>query len=66
MRQQFAGNVIPTSRLSPQAQRILALVPMPNAPGRDGGTRENFQSSGSEEFKENSVNVRLDGRLGDT
>ena len=49
-----------------QAQRILALVPMPNAPGRDGGTRENFQSSGSEEFKEDSVNVRLDGRIGDS
>jgi len=66
VRQQFAGNIIPTARLSPQAQRILALVPMPNAPGRDGGTRENFQSSGSEEFRENSVNVRLDGRLSDS
>ncbi len=65
VRQQFAGNVIPTNRLSPQAQRILALVPRPNAPGRDGGTRENFQSSGSEEFKEDSVNVRLDARIGD-
>ena len=65
VRQQFAGNIIPPARLSPQAQRILALVPMPNAPGRDGGTRENFQASGSEEFKENSVNVRLDGRIGE-
>ena len=65
VRQQFAGNVIPTNRLSPQAQRILALVPMPNAPGRDGGTRENFQASGSEEFRENLGNVRLDGRLSD-
>ena len=66
VRQQFAGNVIPTGRLSPQAQRILALVPMPNAPGRDGGTRENYQASGSEEFEENSFNVRLDGRIGDS
>jgi Carboxypeptidase regulatory-like domain/TonB dependent receptor len=65
VRQQFAGNIIPTNRLSPQAQRILALVPMPNAPGRDGGTRDNFQASGSEEFRENAVNVRLDGRLSD-
>jgi hypothetical protein len=65
VRQQFEGNIIPTGRLSPQAQRILALVPMPNAPGRDGGTRENFQASGSEEFRENSVNVRMDGRLSD-
>ena len=66
VRQQFTGNVIPTGRLSPEAQRILALVPMPNAPGRDGGTRENYQASGSEEFEENSFNVRLDGRIGDS
>ena len=66
VRQQFPGNVIPTGRLSPEAQRILALVPMPNAPGRDGGTRENYQASGSEEFEENSFNVRLDGRIGDS
>ena len=33
VRTQFAGNVIPTNRLSPQAQAILALIPLPNAPG---------------------------------
>ena len=32
-RTQFAGNVIPTGRLSPQAQAILALIPLPNAAG---------------------------------
>jgi outer membrane receptor protein involved in Fe transport len=64
-RTQFAGNVIPPNRLSPQAQRILALIPLPNAPGRDNGTRDNFTSSGSEEFEENSFNVRIDGRISD-
>ena len=44
-RQQFAGNVIPTGRLSPQAQRILDLIPMPNATGRDNGTRDNYVAS---------------------
>ena len=63
-RQQFANNVIPTARLSPQAQRILALIPLPNAPGRDNGTRDNYVASDSETFNEDSFNVRIDGRLG--
>ena len=64
-RQQFAGNVIPQSRISPQALALLRLIPMPNAPGRDNGTRDNFVASGSEAFRENSFNVRIDGRLRD-
>ena len=63
-RQQFHGNVIPTNRLSPQALAILALIPLPNAPGRDNGTRDNYVASGSETFNEDSFNVRIDGRLG--
>jgi hypothetical protein len=64
-RQQFPGNVIPQDRLSPQAQAILKLIPTPNAPGRDNGTRDNFTTSGSEAFRENSFNVRMDGRIKD-
>ncbi len=64
-RQQFAGNVIPQGRLSPQAQAILKLIPSPNAPGKDNGTRDNYVASGSEAFRENSVNVRIDGRIRD-
>jgi hypothetical protein len=58
-RPQFPGNVIPSSRLSPQAQRILALLPEPNAPG----TRDNYIAQGSEKFNKDSFDVRLDGRL---
>jgi hypothetical protein len=58
-------NVIPADRLSPQSQAILGLIPLPNAPGLDNGTRNNFVASGSEEFDENSFNVRIDGRLRD-
>ncbi|CAN5789523.1 hypothetical protein BH24ACI5_BH24ACI5_14910 [soil metagenome] len=65
-RQQFSGNVIPSGRLSPQAQALLRLIPLPNAPGRDNGTRDNFVSSGSEAFDENSFNVRVDGRISDS
>ena len=63
--QQFAGNVIPQARLSPQALRLLSLIPSPNATGRDNGTRDNYVASGSESFDENSMNVRIDGRLSD-
>jgi hypothetical protein len=62
-RQQFPGNVIPPNRLSPQAQALLRLIPLPNAAGRDGGTRDNFVASGSEAFDEDSFNTRIDGRI---
>jgi len=58
-RTQFAGNVIPSNRLSPQAQRVLALIPAPTGPG----TRDNFIAQGSEAFNNDSFDVRLDGRL---
>jgi outer membrane receptor protein involved in Fe transport len=63
--QQFPNNVIPPTRLSAQAQAILQLIPLPNAPGRENGTRDNYTASGSETFDENSFNVRIDGRLRD-
>jgi Carboxypeptidase regulatory-like domain len=63
-RTQFSNNVIPADRLSPQAQAILALIPLPNAPGRDNGTRDNYVASDSETFDENSFNARVDARLG--
>jgi hypothetical protein len=62
---QFPGNIIPPNRMSPQARNILSLIPMPNATGRDNGTRDNFVGAGSESFTENSLNGRVDGRLSD-
>jgi hypothetical protein len=62
-RRQFPGNVIPASRLSPQAQAILSLLPLPNAPGRDNGTRDNYVAQGSEKFDADAADVRLDGRV---
>jgi hypothetical protein len=63
--QQFPGNRIPQNRLSPQAQNLLNLIPMPNAAGRENGTRDNYVAAASESFDENSFNVRVDGRLAD-
>jgi hypothetical protein len=64
-RTQFAGNAIPASRLSPQAQALLRLIPMPNAPGVENGTRENYIASGSETFDGDQFDVRVDHRIGD-
>jgi outer membrane receptor protein involved in Fe transport len=64
-RAQFAGNRIPSERLSPQAQALLRLIPLPNLPGVDGGTRDNFQVSDSESFDGDQFNVRIDHRVGE-
>ena len=64
-RTQFPNNQIPQGRLSPQALAILRLIPLPNAPGLEGGIRDNYVASGSEKFNEDSFNVRIDGRLSD-
>ncbi|MEP7339801.1 MAG: TonB-dependent receptor [Acidobacteriota bacterium] len=63
-RTQFAGNRIPTARLSPQALNLLKLIPLPNAAGRPGtnGTIENYVASGSEGFDKDSFDVRADFR----
>src|SRR6185503_8661915 len=62
---QFPGNRIPNGRLSQQALNILKLLPPPNAPGRDNGTRDNFVASGSEIFDNDTFDVRIDNRLND-
>ena len=62
-RTQFANNVIPPQRLSPQALALLKLIPLPNRPGTENGTRDNFVASGSEPFNDDTFDVRLDDRL---
>jgi len=62
-RTQFGNNVIPNSRLSPQALAILKLIPLPNRPGTENGTRDNFVAAGSEPFNDDTFDVRLDDRV---
>ncbi len=62
-RTQFAGNRIPTARLSPQALNILRLIPLPNAPGQRNGTILNYVASGIEGFDKDSFDVRVDFRM---
>ncbi|HEX5735491.1 MAG TPA: TonB-dependent receptor [Blastocatellia bacterium] len=61
--QQFPGNRIPTGRLSPQALAILNLLPPPNRTGEQNGTRNNFVSSGSEIFDNDTFDIRIDNRF---
>ncbi len=61
-RQQFAGNKIPTGMLSQQALNVLKLIPLPNAPGTNNGTRDNYVASGIEGFDKDSFDTRIDFR----
>jgi hypothetical protein len=59
-RSQFAGNRIPAGRLSPQAQAILNLIPLPNTTTEPTGTIRNYVASGSEGFDNDAFDVRAD------
>src|SRR5262249_50092485 len=61
-RQQFAGNKIPIGMLSQQALNVLKLIPLPNAPGTNNGTRDNYVASGIEGFDKDSFDTRIDFR----
>jgi outer membrane receptor protein involved in Fe transport len=65
-RAQFPGNKIPANRLSPEALRVLNLLPLPNAAGTNNGTRDNYIAQGSESFNKDQFNVRIDGRLSES
>ena len=58
-RQQFAGNIIPTNLLSPQAQNLLKSIPLPNVAGVSGAV-PNFVAAGQGVLNSDSFNVRID------
>lgn len=58
-RQQFANGIIPTSMLSPQAEALLQMIPMPNIAGATGA-EPNYSASGFGIFNSNSFDVRVD------
>lgn len=63
LRQQFTGNVIPTSRLNPGAQNLLKLIPGANTSAILD--QPNFASSGGVRFNDHAFNVRGDYYLSD-
>lgn len=57
----FPNNVIPSQRLSPQAVRILSLLPLPNFIDPQGFVfRNNFIGAGSNTFDANNWDTRWD------
>jgi hypothetical protein len=58
----FATNRIPASLISPQAQKIVSYVPLPNF-GPAGAGNNNFIGSGSEQFDTNQFDVRGDHNI---
>ncbi len=55
-RTEFAGNLIPIGRISPQAGKILAAFPTPTS----SGVINNFIGSGSGPYNQNSFDTRVD------
>ncbi len=58
-RQAFAGDMIPTPRLSAPALKLLNLIPEPNAPG----INFNYVTSGFGTFNTNAADARVDGQI---
>jgi outer membrane receptor protein involved in Fe transport len=54
----FANNVIPASRISPVAQKVLALVPLPNLTGQPIG-QPNYEATAQRERKTDSFDVKI-------
>lgn len=52
----FAGNLIPNTRISPQATAMLALFPAPTA----GGVNNNLVTTGAGPFDQKSFDTRID------
>jgi outer membrane receptor protein involved in Fe transport len=52
----FVGNLIPIGRISPQAQALLAGVPLPAT----GAIEDNYTAGGTGGFDDNAFNIRGD------
>src|SRR3984885_9593071 len=64
---QFAGNVLPTSRLNPTSLALLQYFPMPNTAGTagpDGTIVNNYTTASSGGGNQNQVVGRLDQNIG--
>ncbi len=59
-RQAFLNNQLPTNRLSPQAQKILAYFPLPNVPTASPSYINNYIATGRQTFNTQQYNTRED------
>ena len=53
----FAGNVIPASRISPAAARMIALIPEPNLTGT--GLSNNYFATGDIHFTRDEIDIKI-------
>lgn len=58
-RQEFVGGIIPASRISPQALKLLQAIPLPNTTGANAAA-PNYSASGFGLLNSDAFNVRVD------
>src|SRR5215831_3253956 len=63
-RQPFAGNIIPKSSISGPSQKLLSMLPMPNA-GPAGAVNNNYNATGSQSLDSGQYNAKVDHYLSD-
>jgi hypothetical protein len=61
----FAGNIIPTNRISPIAQKIMNLVPAPNLSGSESAPSNNYFALLPFTKDTNSFDVKVDDAASD-
>jgi hypothetical protein len=60
VRQQFPGNIIPTSMIDPVAMALLKYLPLPNGPGLAGSGANNFTTDTDQNIEKNDFSLRID------
>jgi hypothetical protein len=63
IRDQFAGNVIPTNRMDPVALRVLNYYPLPNQAGNPVTGAQNYFATGTAELNVDNYDGRVDHHL---
>ncbi len=63
IRDQYAGNIIPSTDINPVAQQLLAYLPPPNQAGDPVTGNNNYVTNFSSPIEENSFSLRIDQSL---
>lgn len=63
IRDQFAGNVIPASRINPVARNVLKYMPLPNTQGAAFTNANNYYNAGSGKLDLDQIDGRFDHNI---
>ena len=58
-RTQFPGAIIPANRLDPISQAVVNAYPLPNVPGTNGGTQNNYERTEFPEASRDNIDVKV-------